>query len=63
MYNRKFDIKRDFAHLNELENRIIPIIRGTELIQRLMLGGYLIINMNNKRYENNSIKFRTIFNQ
>lgn len=27
MYNRKFDINKDFDELNELENRIMPIIR------------------------------------
>ncbi len=26
MYNRKFDIKKDFSKLNELENTIIPLI-------------------------------------
>jgi len=26
MYNRKFDIKKDFKELNELENTIIPLI-------------------------------------
>lgn len=28
MYNRKFDVKKDFSELNELENRIIPIIKN-----------------------------------
>jgi hypothetical protein len=27
MYNRKFNIKKDFYELNKLENVIIPIIR------------------------------------
>lgn len=27
MYNRKFDTHRDFHELNELENRIMPIVR------------------------------------
>jgi len=26
MYNRRFDIKKDFSLLNELENEIIPLI-------------------------------------
>lgn len=26
MYNRKFDIKKDFKELNDLENEIIPLI-------------------------------------
>jgi hypothetical protein len=28
MYNRKFNIKKDFSKLNELENTIMPIIRS-----------------------------------
>ena len=28
MVNRKFDVKKDFNKLNELENEIMPIIRG-----------------------------------
>lgn len=27
MYNRKFDIKKDFHEINELENRIMPIVQ------------------------------------
>lgn len=27
MYNRKFDIKKDFAEENEIANEIMPIIR------------------------------------
>ena len=27
MYNRKFDIHRDFHELNEFTNRIMPIVR------------------------------------
>ena len=26
MYNRKFDIKKDFAELNDMENEIMPLI-------------------------------------
>ena len=26
MYNRKFDIKKDFSKINHLENTIIPLI-------------------------------------
>ena len=49
MYNRKFDIKRDFAHLNELENRIIPIIRGVEReADRVNLEAYVRRIFNNQ---------------
>lgn len=27
MHNRKFDVKKDFSELNELENNIMPRIR------------------------------------
>lgn len=27
MYNRKFNIKKDFAELNELENEILPKVK------------------------------------
>jgi len=27
MYNRKFDVKKDFSKLNELENIVFPIVR------------------------------------
>lgn len=27
-YNRKFNIKKDFSELNELENKILPLIRN-----------------------------------
>jgi len=30
MYNRKFDIKKDFKELNDLENEIIPLIDKME---------------------------------
>ena len=26
MYNRKFNVKKDFSALNELENEIMPIV-------------------------------------
>ena len=26
MYNRKFNVKKDFSALNELENQIMPIV-------------------------------------
>ena len=26
MYNRKFNIKKDFSNLNEMENQMFPII-------------------------------------
>lgn len=28
MYNRKFNIKKDFQELNELENEILPLIES-----------------------------------
>lgn len=28
MYNRKFDIKKDFSQLNELENKILPLLKN-----------------------------------
>jgi hypothetical protein len=28
MYNRKFDIKKDFTELNELENKILPLLKN-----------------------------------
>jgi|AntDeeMetagen681_2_1112603.scaffolds.fasta_scaffold51467_2 hypothetical protein len=30
MYNRKFDIRRDFSKLNEFENTIMPIVRKVQ---------------------------------
>ena len=30
MYNRKFDIRKDFKELNDLENEIIPLIDKME---------------------------------
>jgi len=27
MYNRKFNVKRDFSKINELENKVFPIVR------------------------------------
>jgi len=30
MYNRKFDIRRDFSELTKLEHEIMPIIREIE---------------------------------
>jgi hypothetical protein len=30
MYNRKFDVKKDFSELNELESNIMPKIRRIE---------------------------------
>jgi hypothetical protein len=35
MYNRKFDIKKDFKELNELENTIIPLIDKMEYKEAL----------------------------
>jgi hypothetical protein len=35
MYNRKFDIKRDFTAVNELENTIIPLIDKMEYKEAL----------------------------
>lgn len=26
MYNRKFDIKRDFSAVNEMENKVLPML-------------------------------------
>lgn len=31
MYNRKFNIKKDFSELNELENEILPQIQSEEV--------------------------------
>lgn len=31
MYNRKFNIKRDFRDLNEMENKILPQIKNDEV--------------------------------
>jgi hypothetical protein len=36
MYNRKLDIKRDFSKLNELENKILPIIRNIKNLEDQM---------------------------
>ena len=30
MHNRKFDIKKDFSLLSEMENKILPICDGIE---------------------------------
>ena len=30
MYNRKLDIKKDFHALNEMENKILPLINEIE---------------------------------
>lgn len=35
MYNRKFDIKKDFHELNGLENTIIPLIDKMQLTNSL----------------------------
>ena len=48
MYNRKFDIKKDFSALNELENKILPLIKNevknkeSELLIRMYI--YKIFN-------------------
>ena len=34
MYNRKFNIKKDFSELNELENVILPQIKNDEVNDR-----------------------------
>jgi hypothetical protein len=31
MYNRKFNIKKDFHQLNELENEIMPLIESEKV--------------------------------
>ena len=31
MYNRKFDIKKDFYDLNEMENKILPLVEKEEV--------------------------------
>ena len=31
MYNRKFNIKKDFSELNDLENEILPQIQSEEV--------------------------------
>lgn len=47
-YNRKFNIKKDFSELNELENKILPLIRNevknkeSELLIRMYI--YKIFN-------------------
>jgi len=36
MYNRKFNIKRDYSELVELEHKILPIIRSIENLDKQM---------------------------
>ena len=49
MYNRKFNVKKDFYELNELENTIMPIIRGVKNEdQRIVLENYMRKTFNNQ---------------
>ena len=49
MYNRKFDIQKDFSALNELESNIMPKIRRIENKEdREVLQNYVLKIFNNQ---------------
>lgn len=31
MYNRKFNVKKDFSSINEMENVILPMVKNEEV--------------------------------
>jgi len=51
MQNRKFDIKKDFSELNELENVIMPIIRKIDNPEDKMLLSVYIRKIFNNQYK------------
>ncbi len=51
MHNRKFDIKKDFSELNELENVIMPIIRKIDNAEDKMLLSVYIRKIFNNQYK------------
>jgi hypothetical protein len=49
MYNRKFNVKKDFSELIELEHKIMPIIREIKNDdQKLLLSNYVRKIFNNQ---------------
>lgn len=49
MKNRKFDIKKDFAELNEMENKVLPMLDEIEdQYKRDLLKNYIRILFKNQ---------------
>ena len=49
MYNRKFNVKKDFSELNELENVVLPIVRNIKNNdKKILLENYLRKIFNNQ---------------
>jgi hypothetical protein len=55
MNNRKFDIKKDFAALNELENEIMPILDKADDSEKLKAYVRRIFSNQWKRREKNEL--------